>query len=101
MIYGKKGNAAAIILVIIIIIVLIGWWASIANRECTSDLECGEEHYCGADYKCRQIPIIEKTIINHDYTQASLILGVFIVIAAIIIKWKPGYFRKIESWFRR
>tara|TARA_Y100000310_G_scaffold284739_2_gene307711 strand:+ start:300 stop:605 length:306 start_codon:yes stop_codon:yes gene_type:complete len=98
---GKKGNAAAWIIIVIIIIILIGWWYSVANRECTTDRECGEEMYCGADYACHQIPVIEKTIVNHDYTKAAFILGIFIVIAALINKWKPTYGKKIGSWFKR
>ncbi len=99
MMRGKKANAAAIILVILIIIILIGWWATVANRECSTDSDCGEGRYCDSGYRCRQVPVIEKTVVIHDYTKAALILGIAIVLAAFI--WNPEIVKKIKGWLRR
>jgi hypothetical protein len=91
---GKKGQGVAwVIIIIIIIIILIGWWASVSNRECRGDLDCGPEHYCGSDYRCHQVPVIEKTVSQYDLTKPAVIIGIALVLAAIILRRK-----KLPYW---
>ena len=93
---AKKANAGALVLLVIVIIILVIWWVSVANRECNVDLDCEAEHYCGSDFRCHQIPVIEKTVKSYDTTIASLILAIGLVVAAIILRKKS-----LPSWFNR
>ena len=85
---NKKGNIILGVLLIVIIIIIIVWLAGMAGRQCRRDTDCGTERYCGSDFKCHNIPVIEKTVIeNHyDFTVAGFLIALGIVIAAIIIR---------------
>lgn len=86
----KKAQGAGIALIIIIIIIII--YAIIVNavKECRSDTDCGSERYCGSDFKCHDMKIVQKTIIQNQYEtwKAALVLGIAIIIAALILRWK-------------
>lgn len=87
---GKKANGALIILVVIVIIAIIYIIVDNATKECWKDTDCGSERYCGSDFKCHDMKIINKTIINNDYGfwKAAIILAIAIIIAAFILRWK-------------
>lgn len=88
---NKKANEAIIaVLVVIIVIIIIAWLVNLGSKECRSDKHCEEDSYCGSDFTCHKIPVIEKTVVNqeYDFTSAALILGIAIIIAAVILKWK-------------
>lgn len=88
----KKGEAVlAVILIIIIIVIFLGWLVNVGARECRSNSECGSDNYCGSDFSCHQIPVIEKTIVKNNLIVPSLIIGLAIIIAAIVLK--SGKFR--------
>ncbi len=91
----KKGEAVlAVILIIIIIVIFLGWLVNVGTKECRSDSECGNDNYCGSDFSCHQIPVIEKTIVKNNLIVPSLIIGLAIIIAAIVLKSGKIPFRK-------
>jgi|TARA_Y100000031_G_C8175811_1_gene364044 hypothetical protein len=93
----RGGEAVTIILIIIIVVFLIGYLINIGARECKSDAHCGSGYYCGSDFACHQIPTIEKTLIKNNFLIPSVIIGLAIVIAAIILKWQRSPFRKSKD----
>ncbi len=91
---NKRGNWFGILLGAVIIGVIIGVFTNIEKltAECTSNNDCNNSQYCGADYKCHDFPVIEKTKIVNDYGKAATILGISFVIVALILR------RKSESY---
>ena len=89
---NKKANGALLILVVIAVIAIIYIIASNAVKECWKDTDCGQERYCGSDFKCHDMKIVNKTIINNDYGlwKAAFIIGFAIIIAAFILRWKKN-----------
>lgn len=88
---NKKGDAVAAIIIVVIIVVFIGWLISVGQRECNSNNDCGEGYYCGVKHNCHKIPVLEKeVIIQHRYVWPSIIIGLAIVAAAIILKYKKN-----------
>ncbi len=83
---NKKSEALTIILVVIIISVFLGWFINFSSRECRSNNDCQEDYYCGSDHACHQIPVIEKTIVKNNLLVPSIIIGIAIIIAALILK---------------
>ena len=81
----KKGDAGLTVAVIIIIVVFLGWLVNVGQRECDNNNDCRENQYCGSDFSCHNIPVIEKdnTIVQKNYLVPSIIIGASIVIAAI------------------
>lgn len=94
---NKKADAGlTAVVIIILIIIFLGWVITMGNRECSNNEDCGDEYYCGSDFACHKIPVIEKSsvIIQRNYVVPSIILGVCIIIAAIILKWDKIRFKK-------
>ena len=87
---SKKANGALIILVVVVIIIILYLIIDAATKECWKDTDCGQERYCGSDFKCHDMKIINKTIINNDYGlwKAAIIVAIAIIIAALILRWK-------------
>ena len=84
---SKSGQGLVLAVVVIIIIIgAITWFASLAKHECEKDTECPSEYYCGVDHKCHAFPVIEKTVIEYNLVLPSIILGVSIIIAAILLR---------------
>jgi len=48
------------VLIIIVIVAFLGYLVNFGGRECRVNSDCGNENYCGSDFACHQIPIIEK-----------------------------------------
>ncbi len=88
----KNANAALAVLLAIVVIIIL--YAIIINavKECRSDNDCGTERYCGSDFKCHEMKIVQKTIVQNEYGgwKAALILGAAIITAAIILRWKKN-----------
>jgi len=57
-------------------------------KECKVDSDCGTNRYCGSDFKCHSFPAIENTIVKTDWTTPSIIIGLSIVLAALILRKK-------------
>ena len=88
MIRSKKSEAGLTIIVIVIIAVLfVGWIINLSQRECKSNKDCGSEAYCGSDFSCHSYPTIQKTVVQYNFLIPSIIIGLAVVIASIILRW--------------
>ncbi len=90
---GKKGDVMLVtILILIILVIIIMFVDNFALRGCRRDSECGDNSYCGVDKECHTHPVIEREIIKERVAQdllfPSVILGLALIIAAVIYKWK-------------
>ncbi len=83
---NKKGSAAlAIVAVILALLILTIYLVNIAQRECESNRDCSDNAYCGTDYECHQFP--EQIVVKEsNYIPATLIFGIFLVVAAYIFR---------------
>ena len=84
--FKKADGGVTAIIIIIIVLVFIGWLVNIGGRECRTNKDCGEEAYCGSDFACHQIPVIERST-GASYTLPALIIGLAMIVTAVIIKW--------------
>ena len=91
---SRKSEAITIILVTLIIIIFLGWLINVGSRECRSNSQCGSAQYCGSDFACHELPTIEKTIVKNNLIVPSIILGIAVIIAALIIKSGKSSSRK-------
>jgi len=95
---NKKAELLTILIVItFILFATIGfgtWLINLGSRECKTNSQCGSDSYCGSDFACHQIPVIEKTIVQNNFVVPSIIIGIAIVIAAIILKSNKIHFNK-------
>ena len=88
MIRSKKSEAGLTIIVIVIIAVLFaGWLINLSQRECKSNKDCGSEAYCGSDFSCHSYLTIQKTVVQYNFLIPSIIIGLAVVIASIILRW--------------
>ncbi|MBI4452214.1 hypothetical protein HY637_02185 [Candidatus Woesearchaeota archaeon] len=86
---SNKADAGLTILLVVIIAIFFIWWLiNINQRECRSNKDCDSESYCGSDFSCHQYPNIQKTVVEYNLVIPSLIIGVAIIAAAVIIKRK-------------
>ena len=88
---NKKGSAGILITILILVLIttVVTVWGNahlFSQRQCNENRDCLDDQYCGADFACHDFPAQEKTIVQHEYGIAALILGIAIVFAAIIIK---------------
>ncbi|MBU0614832.1 MAG: hypothetical protein KJ601_01965 [Nanoarchaeota archaeon] len=88
----------AIIVLVVVCLVFLGWLVNLGTRECSGNNDCSNAQYCGADFSCHDIPIIEKEV---KTTQVSLvgpafILGIAAVVVAVILRWD-----KISAGFKK
>ena len=82
------------VVAIIILAFLMGLLIDITPKECRTNPDCGSDSYCGSDFKCHQIPVIEKTVVKNNLIIPSIIIGIAIIIAAIILKSEKIPFHK-------
>ena len=94
---NKKSEAITLILIIVIIAAFLGWLINFTSRECRSNSQCPEDNYCGSDFSCHQIPIIEKTAVGNSLLMPSIILGIAIIAAALILKSEKLPFKIIRK----
>ena len=85
--YKKSEAGLVIILVIAVIILGFGWLINISQRECSSNKDCSSDSYCGSDFACHQHPVIQRTVVQYNLIVPSIIIGIAIIIAVIILKW--------------
>ena len=86
-IHKKSEAGLVIILAIIIIVFFLGWLININQRECRVNKDCGSESYCGSDFSCHAYPTIQKTVVQYNFLIPSIIIGIAILIAAVILRW--------------
>jgi hypothetical protein len=96
--FKKADGGITAIIIVVIILVFIGWLVNIGNRECNTNGDCGKGSYCGSDFACHEMPVIEKTVNvgGGSYIVAALILGISMITASLILKWDKIKPRKIE-----
>ena len=88
---GKKGEVlTAAALIVLIVAVFLGWFITFSSKECRSNSQCQYGYYCGSDFSCHEMPVIERTLTQNNLLTPSLILGISIVAAAFIMKSKNG-----------
>ena len=95
--FKKADGGLTIVLIVIIIVIFIGWLVALGSKECKKNADCSNGFYCGSDFSCHQIPVIEKTVVKNNFVVPSIIIGIAIIIAAIILKWNKLPFRKKEE----
>ncbi len=93
----KADGGLTIILIVVIVMVFLGWLVNLSQRECKSNKDCNSESYCGSDFSCHSYPTIQKTVVQYNFVWPSVIIGIAIVIAAIIFRWKNIRPRKDQS----
>ncbi|HLC97143.1 MAG TPA: hypothetical protein VJH97_07545 [Candidatus Nanoarchaeia archaeon] len=93
------GGLTAIV-IIVVILVFLGWLVNLSQRQCQSNKDCDRDFYCGSDFACHQIPIIERettpVIVNRDFTGAAWVIALAIMVAAALFN-----IDKIAGVFRR
>ncbi len=88
---GKRAEVlTATVLIVLIVAVFLGWFITFSSKECQSNSQCQYGYYCGSDFSCHEMPVIERTLTENNLLMPSLILGIAIVAAAFIIKSKNG-----------
>ena len=86
---NRKGEVFTVTIVVIIIAFFLAWLINLGYRECNSNDDCGSGYYCDVGHTCNQIPVLEKEIvIQNQFLWPSIILGVAIVAAAVILRHK-------------
>jgi len=92
---NKKADVGVgIILLVLIVLIFLSLWSFSGNRECNSNSGCSENQYCGSDFACHNIPIIEKTVVQKSYTMPILIICLTIIALAIIWRWSDLFGKK-------
>lgn len=102
---GKKADGGfTAVVIILIVIVFLGWLVNMGQRECSSNKECKDKQYCGSDFACHDVPVIEKittpTIIQRDYSSLKgpfTVLGLAAIITALILRFKRNKEEKQEA----
>ena len=84
----KADGGLTAIVIIVVIIVFLGWLVNISQRQCHSNKECKDDQYCGSDFACHKIPVIERettpVIVHRSYAGPAWIIGIAMVITAVI-----------------
>ena len=87
---SRKGAAGLLLLALIVAIIIYGI-VTVSQRECSRDSHCPEGNYCGSDFKCHQHKTYE---VKNNFLASSIILGIAIIIAAMILKDRLPSFKK-------
>mgnify|MGYP001593632376 CR=1 FL=1 len=86
---NKRAEAlTAAVLITVIIAVFFGWLISFNSKECRSNSQCQSGYYCGSDFSCHEMPVIERTLIENNLFMPSIIIGIAIIAAAFILRVK-------------
>ena len=93
----KADGGLTAIVIVIVALVFVGWLININSRECNSNGGCNDNEYCGSDFSCHQIPVIEKTTRTISLTPSVLIICLTIIALAVIWKWDVIFKKKQES----
>lgn len=93
----KADGGLTAIVIILIAVIFLGWLVNVRNRECNSNKDCEENQYCGSDFACHQIPIIEKTVYKQNLTLPILFICITIVALSVIWKWENIFGKREEK----
>ncbi|MBS3175735.1 hypothetical protein J4457_00705 [Candidatus Woesearchaeota archaeon] len=92
---GAIGAIFVVIMIVFMLLILVNDLVDFSKnfiRECSDNLQCNEEQYCGADFKCHEIPVKEKTIVqeyySYDLVSPAIIIGIALVCGSLILKKK-------------
>jgi len=91
---NKRSEAITIVLIVLIIAVFVGWLVNFSSRECRSNTDCDGGFYCGSDFACHQIPVVEKFVVKNNLIIPSIIMGISIIVSAIVLKRRKKPFSK-------
>lgn len=83
---NKKGEVVSIIILILLVIIIVGYGIKISGRECSSNVDCKENQYCGSDFKCHNFKIIK--VYRYDLIIPAIIVAKGFIIGAWIIRKK-------------
>lgn len=92
----KKASAAVIVLSVILILIILFWIGKSLMKECKKDTDCSSGYYCSSDFKCHETKTIEKTIIKNDFSKSAYSIAFAIIIAAIILRFKPKKIKNMD-----
>lgn len=85
---NRKGDLITLTLGVALTIVLVIFAFNALMKQCRSNDDCSKREYCGSDFRCHEFP---AEIVPYDYTNAiigaSLIIGLAIVGAAVVLRW--------------
>ncbi len=98
---GKAQAGLTAIAIILIAIIFIGWLVKIGSRECSSNNDCEKGQYCGSDFSCHNIPIIEKSVTKVSITGPTVVICVTIIVLAIILRWEKIFHRERTGRVKR
>ncbi|MEA2036363.1 MAG: hypothetical protein U9O94_02560 [Nanoarchaeota archaeon] len=86
---NRKGDiGVGVILLVLIVLIFLSVWGASSSVECNSNKDCGDESYCGSDFACHNMPVIEKEVVKRSYTLPVLIVCLTAIIIAVIFKWE-------------
>ncbi len=95
---NKRAEAlTAAVLITVIIAVFLGWLINFNSKECRSNSQCQSGYYCGSDFSCHEMPVIERTLRENSLIVPSIIIGIAIVAAALILKSAKNNSRKSSN----
>jgi len=84
----------AAVVSILLVIAVLALLTERFNRECNSNNDCSKEQYCGSDFSCHDIPIIQKDTVKISLTLPITILSITAIILAIICRWENLFGKK-------
>ncbi|MBI2546637.1 hypothetical protein HYV81_05660 [Candidatus Woesearchaeota archaeon] len=84
--YRKAAGIGMIVLAVVIVLLVLWALLKYASRECSYDSQCPQEHYCGSDFKCHQVKVVEKTVVINDYSTAAAIISIALIIAVLLLR---------------
>ncbi|MEM3126945.1 MAG: hypothetical protein QW331_02665 [Candidatus Woesearchaeota archaeon] len=62
-------------------------------KECSSNIDCKTNQYCGSDFKCHDFPVVEKEVVKEvvkceqNYVAVATILAAGLIIAVYIYRY--------------
>jgi len=85
--FNKKADGGlTAIIIIIIALVFLGWLVNLGSRQCSSNGDCKSDQYCGSDFSCHKMQVIEKetTIIQRNYGGIVWAIALTVIIIVLI-----------------
>ena len=94
----KADGGLTAIVIILIALVFLGWLINMGSRQCSTNADCKADQYCGSDFACHSIPVIEKQpiVINRNYDGVINTIAIAAIIITVILN-----IDKIGSVFKR
>jgi len=86
--FNKKADGGlTAIIIIIIALIFLGWLINLGSRQCSSNADCTTEQYCGSDFSCHNMPIIERqsVVVQRDYGGIVWAIAITIMIVVLIM----------------